>query len=190
MLCMSMHTRKMDTQTPPLFIMHLWHIQTFLCPAAVSTEKSCLMRHQGLSSCHIKWDLDTHTVQPPYWLVSVIHALTLSISICCSFPLCHYSCSQLYCHIHFLSVSFLSLRVSPSKCLRLPPHFSHNHLTPLRASAETSFTPQPSLWQQVPLALTAWPLSNQHLLGFIPLSSLPLFHLPPLPCFHLRFLLP
>lgn len=48
--------------------------------------------------------------------------------------------------------------------------FSHNHLTPLRASAETGFTPQPSLWQQVPLALTAWPLSNQHLPGFILLS--------------------
>lgn len=57
--------------------------------------------------------------------------------------------------------------------------FSHNHLTPLRASAETSFTPQSSLWQQVPLALTAWLPSNQHLLGFIPLSSHPRFHLTP-----------
>lgn len=59
--------------------------------------------------------------------------------------------------------------------------FSHNHLTPLRASAETSFTPQPSLWQQVPLALTARPLSNQHLHGFIHLSSFPLFPLPSFP---------
>lgn len=63
---------------------------------------------------------------------------------------------------------FLSRCISPSKCLCRPPH---NHLTPLRASAETSFTPLSSLRLQVLLALTRWPLSNQHLLGFIPLSS-------------------
>lgn len=76
---------------------------------------------------------------------------------------------------HSLSVPF-SPCVFPSKCLSSSP-FSHNHLTPLRASAETSFTPQPSLWQQVPLALNAGPLSNQHLLAFISLSCLPLYHL-------------
>lgn len=66
----------------------------------------------------------------------------------------------------------MSLHLNVSVSL---PLFPHNHLTPLRACAETSFTPQSSLWQQVLLALTAWPLSNQHLRGFIPLSSPPLF---------------
>lgn len=120
------------------------------CPAAVSTAKSCLMRHQGLSSCHTKMGEGythtlTHTTQSPYWPVSVIHALTLSVSICCSFPLCHYSSSQLYCHIHSLC-PYLSFSQCLSVQISLPfSPFSHNHLTPLRASAETGFTPQPSL---------------------------------------------
>lgn len=35
-------------------------LSDIIWPAAVSTAKSCLMRHQGLSSCHIKWEWDTH----------------------------------------------------------------------------------------------------------------------------------
>lgn len=149
-------------------------------PAVVSTAESCLMRHQGLTSCHINRS-GTPTVQSPYRLASVIWTLTLVISVCCSFQLCHYSSNQPYWHVHSLCPYFsflqsLSFWISLSS---LP--LSHNHLTPLRASAETSFTPQSSLWQQVLLALTAWPLSNQHLLRFIPISSLPLsppFFLP------------
>lgn len=71
----------------------------------------------------------------------------------------------------------------------------HNHLTPLRSSAEESLTPLSSLQLQVLLALTRWPLSNQHLLGFIPLSSFPLFIIssfifPSLPSVRLILLFP
>lgn len=54
----------------------------------------------------------------------------------------------------------------------------HNHLTPLRSSAEASFTPLSSLQLQVLLALTRWPLSNQHLLGFIPFFPSCFHHFP------------
>lgn len=66
MLCMSMHTQKMDTQTPPL-IMHLSHIQTLSVLLLCLQQKAVLMRHQGLRSCHIKWDWDKHThTHTPY----------------------------------------------------------------------------------------------------------------------------
>lgn len=146
--------------------MHLWHILGFslVCCSVYCKKKTCLMRHQGLSRCHknCSWSrLDTD-----------LHTLTLFDYICCCFPLCHFFSSQLYWHIHsfcpYLSIPlYLSIQMSLSSS-PLP----HNHLTPLRDSAETSFTPLSSLWLQVLLALTHLPLSNQHLLGFIPLSTI------------------
>lgn len=77
-------------------------------PAVVSTAESCLMRHQGLTSCHINWSR-TPTVQSLYCLASVIWTLTLVISVCCSFQLRHYSSNQLYWHVHSLCPYFSSL---------------------------------------------------------------------------------
>lgn len=97
----------------------------------------------SLSSCHIKWVWDMpHIIQSPCWLVSVIHTFTLSVSICCSFPLCHYSCSQLYCHIHSLCSDLSFPSVSPSKCLcplsRFPIITSHLEGPLLRRTSHLS----------------------------------------------------
>lgn len=54
------HPENEHTNTSTHHNASVTHSDVFLCPAAESTAKSCLMRHQGLSSCHIKWDWDTH----------------------------------------------------------------------------------------------------------------------------------
>lgn len=66
---------------------HKQHNNASVTHSDVFCSHSCLMRHQGLSSWYIKWEMDTH-------ICYTIHIFTLSTSICCSFPCCHYSCSQ------------------------------------------------------------------------------------------------
>lgn len=91
-------------------------------PAAVSTEKSCLMRHQGLSSCHIKWEWDTHYTITLLASFCHTHSLYSSQSVVPSHSAIIPAAS--FIDTFTLSVPiFLSLNVSPSKCLRLPPRF-------------------------------------------------------------------
>lgn len=156
--------------------MHFWHIQTFSGLPLCLQKESCLMRHYGLSSCHIKIEAGrTPHNSPTGWFLS----RTLSHFSSQSVVLSH---SAIIPEAGFIDTFTLSVPIFLFRSMSLHlnvsvslPLFPHNHLTPLRACAETSFTPQSSLWQQVLLALTAWPLSNQHLRGFIPLSSPPLF---------------
>lgn len=118
------------------------------------------------------------TIQSPYLLVSVIHARTLSISICCSFPLCHYSCSQLYCHIHSLPVSvFLPVSLHLNFSVFLPVITSHLWGPLLRRASHLS--PRCDNRYRWHSLLGRSPINTCTALSLS--SFLPLFHLcPPL----------
>lgn len=102
------HPENEHTNTSTHHNASVTHSDVFLCPAAESTAKSCLMRHQGLSSCHIKWDWDTHahTTHTHYTitlLASFCHTRSHFIHLNLLFlPTRHYSSSKLYRHIHSL----------------------------------------------------------------------------------------
>lgn len=140
------------------------------------------MRPRGLSSA-----VGAHAI-PTRSRLPCSHFVQLKLLLLPT--LAYFQQSALLTHSLFLSLSCVPLYFSIQMSVLSSP-LPHNHLTPLRSCAEASFTPLSSLQLQVLLALTRWPLSNQHLLGFIPLPSLPPFIIfPSLPSVRLIRLFP
>ena len=105
-----------EHKTTPLIVIHLWHILGFclVCCTVYCEKKSCLMRHQGLSSCHKKLLME----QTSYWLT---HSRFIQLNLLLLPTLPFFQQPALLTHSLFLPLSFCpAVSLHPNVSVVLP----------------------------------------------------------------------